>query len=513
MKSYHAKDGKNLVEALEGMEIEGAHYALLRLRADAPKEFAHSLLAHLPGDAMVVSDVASETGERTVLCKMQGSPEALRELLERQGEPLVEDHEKSKSFNPWFWRGATSILGQSLQIVSSLTTFKPENIGADGHAAVKADGAIFGFAALNLMANACNMSFGSQHKRDEHQLRYLKEEFNRQWQPYAIEGKNLPTVEGKANLRREQEDLTFGQQVHGFLKEQSVTFGELWLRILGTTSLIAPITKWPEAFEYVMQGNVAKAAGAAINPDKSTLAVGVTMMVGKVSGLLAKEEDPYNPKPKSAVDQFREKIAFKLSSVIEGGAATYMMWDRYQNKRSVLGHDGDMNEPGFQAGPNETAQQVRARPESYMNQLRPDWAGTAGNLAFVDGYIMRYFAKVGSLDVDMKELTAHVSDGLATLPKDMIPDALAATAMGLKLHFHDKKEITAGGIYDAVAADLERQHIIDVGAIRLANARTEGGARSAQPARSSNQHLPEAGEVVETSYHQTVLPKAQHALV
>ena len=407
---------------------------------------------------------------------------------------LEEDKEKGKAFNPWFWRGATSILGQSLQIVSSLTTYKPQNVGPDGHALIKPDGAIFGFAALNLMANACNMKFGSQHKPDVHQLRYLKEEFNRQWQPYAVENRNFPVVEGNALLQREPERQTLGQQVYGFFREQSVTLGEVGLRMLGTISLIAPITKWPAAFEYIIQGNLGKALEIGINPEKSTLAVGATMMVGKVSGLIAKEEDPYNPKPPSASDQFRQKIAFKLSSVIEGGAATYMMWDRAANKRTFLGHEGDMNAPGFNA----------------QKDLRRDWAGAAGNLAFVDGYIMRYFAKVGSLDVDMKELCAHISDGLATLPKEMIPDALAATSMGLKLHFHDKKDITASGIYDAVAEDLQHQHVIDVGALRLANARTEG---EKSVTASAKDRLPAVSDVMETTYHQTVLPKMQHVLV
>jgi hypothetical protein len=512
MTVYTGKREDSAVETAEFVQIDGERYALLHLRAATPATFLPSVLAHVPTPVAVTSELTQESGDKTVLLKLAGSEQSFLDALKQQGDAVIPKQEKDPKFNPWFWRGATSIVGQSLQLASSFTTYNPKNVSADGRPVVNPDGAIFGFAALNLMANACNMTFGSQHKPDAHQLKYLKEAFNQQWQPYAVEGKELPAVDGSALHRREQEKQSLGEKVHGFFRAQSVTFGEVGLRMLGTTSLIAPITAWPKAIEYVMQGNLSKAAATAINPDKATLAVGLTTMVGKISGLVAKEQDPYNPKPKTAIDTFRENIAFKLSSVIEGGAATYMMVDRLHNKRTTIGYDGNMNAEGFAPKPNETLKELRARPDSYMKQMpNPDWAGVAGNFLFIDGYVMRYFAKVGSLDVDMKELCAHVSDGLSTLPKEQIPDALAATALSLKLHFHDKKDITAAGIYEAVADDLRKQHVIDVSEIRLANIRQEGARaalKAAYHAPSAIKDIaPKTDAIIAAAYEQRVQPQ------
>jgi hypothetical protein len=511
MTVYTGKHDGSAVQSAEFMRIEGEQYALLSIKADTQAAFLPKVLHSMAIPAVVASELTQENGDKTVLIKMGGGEQSLLDALAQQGDPLIAKHEKESKFDPWFWRGATSIVGQSLQILSSCTTYNPKNVSADGRPIVNPDAAIFGFGALNLMANACNMTFGSQHKPDEHQLKYLKEAFNQQWQPYAVEGKELPAVDGRALHRREQEKQSVGEKLHGFLQQQSVTFGEVGLRMLGTTSLIAPITQWPKAFEYVMQGNPVQAASAVINKDKATLSVGIATMVGKISGLVAKEQDPYNPKPKSGIESFRENIAFKLSSVIEGGAAAYMMFDRYHNKRSTIGYDGNMNAEGFARGADETMQTVRNRDASYMKQLKPDWAGVAGNFVFIDGYMMRYFAKVGSLDVDMKELCAHVSDGLSNLPKEQIPDALAATALSLKLHFHDKKDITAAGIYEAVADDLRKQHVIDVSEIRLANIRQEGAKAALEAAYNAPSAMkeppPKTDAIIAAAYEQRMQPQ------
>jgi hypothetical protein len=477
MKVYVGKSENCPIQTAEFVEIEGTHYALLHVGANTGVQAVNAALTRMPERSVLVTEMAHESGDITVLCKMPCPPDVMLEALAANGHELQPEPPEKKAFNPWFWRGATSIVGQSLQIVSSLNTYDPKKIGDDGRPTNAPDGALLGFAVMNLAANACNMIFGSQHKPDVHQLKQLKESFNQQWQPYIITASGLPSVDEKAMQRRPTVPRSLGEKLYDFARSQSVTLGEVGLRMAGTTSLIFPITTWSTAIPMAMRGDFAGAYNFAINKDQTTLKAGVATMVGKISGLLATEQDPYNPEPKTALDIFRQDIAFKLSSLIEGGAAAYMMHDRFTNKYTTIGYKGRLDSPDFE--PKGT--------------LRRDWAGTMGNAAFIDGYIMRYFAKVGSLDVDMKELCAHISDGMAQLPKEMIPDALAATALGLKLHFHDKKDITASGIYTAVEQDLANQHQIFVAAIRH-----RGDMK--QP----HDRAPEANHLVEPHYQQRI---------
>jgi hypothetical protein len=382
-------------------------------------------LAAAGADQNIVTRTSID-GHTLLIARADKTPEELLQDLNARGgafTPLVEE----KKFNPWKWRGITSIVGQSLQLTSSIMSKGNKSSGDKI--------AIGGFATSNLIANGFNIVFGSQKKEDPHQLRVLKESFNKKYATYLPEGETFPgVVESRASLRPEADkEQTFGQKAYAVGQKYSVTGGEIGLRFLGSASLSFPVTKWGKGFQALKDG---RPTGSVLNEIKNdnpaTYKVGLLMLLGKITSFFSKEPDPFNPKPPSLLDKFREKITFPLSSIIEGGAAALMMRDRYKN------------------------QKVMFRGKEYR-----DWPGVIGNLVFIGGYVIRLFASYGSLEVNMKELNAHISDGLAKLPREKISEALAQVALDLKHHFGAKApEISK--LYADILMDLKHHHHIDL---------------------------------------------------
>jgi hypothetical protein len=336
--------------------------------------------------------------------------------LAQEGEQLAPPAPVKKPFNPWAWRGYTSILGQSLQIASSM---KGNGTAADRMA-------IFGFAALNLTANFINILFGAQKKTDPHQLRLLKQQANEQLSVYT-DAQNLPspdfivaTDNGKAATDR---------GVNASLQKHSVSFGEIGLRTLGSISLSFPVTRWKSAFTVLREtGSISKAFNTMRNPNPITFGAGLVMILGKLTSMAATEPDPYNPAPPTMLDQFRQKIAFRLSSVIEGGASVWMAYDRFYKQKIKLG-----------------------------GKEMPDYFGAAGNAVFFGGYGIRLAAPYGSRVVNMPELYAHIGQGLSKLSAEDLPDATVRMASQLHQHFN-KAELPVSEIYTALVNELHTKH-------------------------------------------------------
>lgn len=450
------------VKAVEFSQTNGVNYAVFHTMAGKAAQDLASVFDAAHKNVQILSDTPGDNGEHIIACRMDYPLDEMISALNAQSEGLEREKEQKTGPDPMFLRGCTSIIGQASQLVSSATTLPRNtplpttrkeilgNISAD----------IMGFAVLNLMANFCNMKFGSQHKIDHNHTIALKEEFNRHLAQLVDNPDALPDPRSEAISRRPPEKLTFGQKAYNFAQSQSTTIGEVALRMAGTASMIFPANQWREAYAEAAQGNYAQAFAKAINKDPVNRAVGITTMVGKVSSLIAKEENPYSDKEQNAFDVFREKYAFKASSVIEGVAAAGMAVDRVVNRRSIIGADKYYN-------PND---------KNQFDALPRDWAGAFGNGVFVLGYGIRYPAKVGTLDVDLKEVYAHISDGLALLPRDTIPEALAGTVISLKNHFKDKRDLSAADIYAGISNELENHHQIAMPTLQeqLEDARKQG---------------------------------------
>lgn len=399
---------------------DDALLALIRVRTD--QTFAPGLVEE--AGLTPISDVTHE-GSRLIVAHIKHTPEDTIKALGCKADTLaLVPPEVKKGFNPWVWRGITSFVGQSLQLASSFTT-----VGS------KADkNAVFTFASLNLLANVSNIVFGSQKKEDPHQLRLLESSVNDQARAAGATGELPATEDKRTNLHQDVDPKrSLGEKAYDTLQKISVTGGEIGLRTVGSAALAFPMNRWKTGFQTLKHtGSIGETFHAMKNPTASTFRVGLVMLTGKFVSLLSKEPDPYNPAPQSTFDRIREKVTFRASSLIEGGAAAYMMHDRYANQKIQV----------------------------FGKQYR-DHFGGLGNAVFIGGYGIRLTAPYGSRQVKMRELYAHSADALAQVPREKIPDALARTALMLDTHFGEK---SAGidTLYTEIATRLKSYHGIDV---------------------------------------------------
>jgi hypothetical protein len=97
----------------------------------------------------------------------------------------------------------------------------------------------------------------------------------------------------------------------------------------------------------------------------------------------------------------------------------------------------------------------------FGKDLKPmkDWAGTIGGGLFSAGYGIRLFAKFGEKQMNMEELHAHISDSLAKVPPEELPQLMADSAASLTEHFKDKG-LEFGKVYNQIMTDMYRYHHI-----------------------------------------------------
>jgi hypothetical protein len=89
----------------------------------------------------------------------------------------------------------------------------------------------------------------------------------------------------------------------------------------------------------------------------------------------------------------------------------------------------------------------------------PDFIGGLGGIIFAIGYTIRFFAPLGTREVNMDEVNAHATDALSKVPQDKLPQAMADSAAFLADHFKDKG-LKFGTAYTKLADDLYRYHNI-----------------------------------------------------
>ncbi len=183
-------------------------------RLDAAKKLLASSLPHqkLVGESLVAGLPV------LILRRNEAAPDILKQLhaahLDFAKAP------KDKKFDAWKWRGIMSNAGQSLQLVSA--GLKNKN---------GFDHSVLGFAVFNIAANIINMAFGAERKPDTNRLCRLNAEFNEQIAPYVKEGMQLPDPDAVLTSERTQKkSQAIGDSVQGFLKRNSVVFGEIGLR-------------------------------------------------------------------------------------------------------------------------------------------------------------------------------------------------------------------------------------------------------------------------------------------
>ena len=339
-------------------------------------------------------------------------------LMEARGDRLAQEKHK-RQFDPWVARAVLGFGGQSLQLFSS-------TMGRDH----RVDWSTALFSISNLAANTIALVYGAQKSEDKHRLRFLKDKFNDDLGKQA-DGAALPVKE-KSHLELQEKPQDFSRSLHGFLERHSVRVGELALRYLGAVSLIFPTYGWGRGWKHYKQTGSLKGSMAVIkNRDRWAYHTGIVSVVGKTIALTSKEIDPYNPKPHTFLDTIREKVTFPLGGLIEAAAFGGYSYDRFANHR------------------------IYFQGKSYR-----DYLGGIGSAMFVAAYLIRAgWAKFSEKNVDMDALYAHVSDSLAVVPPEKLPQLMADTAASIKAHFKDKP-MEFGTVFTRLMTDAYRYHHI-----------------------------------------------------
>lgn len=413
MQVYQNLQGKKSpIKTVEFPEDSGDKTAFLHLNSFDDLEPVKAWL----GEAGLSITAQALAGDQPVLVVTGADQKGMTEALKARGDDFQLQPKQKKSLkDPWVWRGISSFAGQSLTLYSGLTNKAKDPADKAG---------LVGFASANIVANISNIVFGQQKKKDPHQLRYLKERINEQLADrFTADAPLLSPDENRSSQRQEEDTRSAGRKFYEMAQKYSVSGGEIGLRIFGATSLSFPISQWANFSTALDKRSLTPLA----NTNPVTYKAGLITLLGKFVSLVSKEADPYNPKPPSLLDKFREKGAFRLSSVIEGAAAAWMTADMWK---------------------------------------QGDRVGAAGNLIFVGGYMIRLLAPFGERAVDMKELNAHITDSIAGMPREQLPQTLADIASDLHRHFNKDKKPgkgpTIGQLYADLAADLQKHHGIDL---------------------------------------------------
>lgn len=373
----------------------------------------------------LVSETPAE-GRIILITRGSKTKEELIRSLKDGGDALAQQEIKH-SINWWSFRGNMSNAGQMLQLISALKEPRPSEKNNFKKPKYAADQGMF--AILNLAANFTNIIFGGQKEKDPHRLLYIKENQNKLLAD-NING-TLPDInEEHVSIRREPPPpQTLGQRFYAFMQKNSVRFGEIGLRYLGSVALVFPIKfekqHWKNIGSAYREGGLKSAFSKTINTsDKFNLASGITYLVGKTLALFSKVPDPYNPKPETMVSRIREKYVFRTATAIETVAAG-------------------------------TLAEGNRRKDKPM--------GAIGGTLFMGAFATRFLAPFGNREVNTEEVFAYTSDLLAEVPHEKLPQMVAASAAQLAKDLSGYPNQTFGSIYTRLTSDLYRYHNIAVG--------------------------------------------------
>ena len=424
MTVYKNHRAESDIVSVEFSPVSSGNFSFFTLKSPQSTQKIRDWL----GSAQVNQEVIAETmvdGHPILITHGDRDGKALLQFMNANGEQL-EFERKSRPVNLWAVRGAMSVVGQSLQLSSAVMNKGGLDIGT------------LIFAVSNLAANGVNIMFGAQKTEDINRLRFLKTGFNKELGKHLEGGPGLPDVDEKrAQLRKSDDDhKTLGEKTSDFFRRYSVSVGEIGLRYLGVIGLAFPFKgkNWSKGMKALGRGELETAYKAMRNSDHGKANIdhyiGLAYLGGKTLALFSKTPDPYSDKPHTLLDEVREKYVFKASSIIEGLAAGRLAVDRFTRKKITIG-----------------------------GKTHADFLGGTGGMLFTAAFITRYFADFGKREVNQDELFAHVTDSLAQMPPEKLPQLMADAAATIQSHFKDKP-MDFGEVFTQMMSDLYRYHHI-----------------------------------------------------
>lgn len=428
--SYRATSAYGLLSSVDFSTVGGKNLAFFELRDVEKVEAFKQILSAAPLNQKLVA-TTHVAGKAVLVAQSVAPPSMVLKALGERGESF-EKASKGQGFNAWKLRSVLGFTGQALQLTSSF--LRPPNAQTMGKGVwQRLDSSVFVFAAANLAANTINLVYDQgEQLSDTHQLRYLKQRVNRELSPHLKPGETPLDIDEKRTALRHTDDApqSFSDRAKSFLGKHSVGIGELGLRYLGAFGLVFPAKNWKSI--------PSKGLWSQRDPSGWRVYTGLSSIIGKSVALSAEIPDPYNPKPRTALDHFREKFSFLAGGLIEVTSFSALAYDAFFHTSGKNGGRGVM----------------------LKGKLHPDWLGGVGATLFTLGYIVRSWAKYGERKVNMPELYAHASDTLAETPPEKIPQLLANTSASLAEHFSDKSKLTFASIYTNLVGDLQRHHAL-----------------------------------------------------
>ncbi len=440
------------IKSVEFSPVSDGNFSFFYIDSPISKEGVKKWLT----SAEVGQEVVAETqvGSCPVLVTHGDKPkDELLQLLEKRGEQM-QPYQRKKPFSEQAWQTGASMafVGQLMQLTSSF--LRPDR---------KPDWSLRLFAVPNLLATTWIYFYGAQRSDDQNRLTYLKKHFNEELGTHAPGGQqSLPDIhDNRLDLHGQQkEPETVKQKLDGFLRQYSVRIGEIGLRYFGVIALAFPMNKWGAGLKKGAAGEFKEAYQISRNENSWTHYAGLGSIAGKTIAITSKAEDPYNPKPSGWLSRMREKYTFNTGGALETVAFGALAMDGFRKKKISFTKGGPVHR---------------------------DYISAIGGALFTIRYVIRFWAPFGVRDMNMPELYAHVTDSLAQMPPDKLPQLVADTAADLTTHFKDK-HLKYGEVFTQLLNDLYRYHHIALDNLgtqpeeRIAKVNGNGNGKHAKPA-------------------------------
>ena len=418
MATYTNVRQDSAISSVEFSSSAGMNFSFFYLRDAANKEVLKQWLS----SGEIGLDIVAQTqqnGQHIFVAKGTKAPAEILSLLAIKGNSFT-PYVPKKPFQAWKWRGKFSIVGQLFELISVFVAQK------NGTRTVRDNAAYLTYSTANLAAAFIDIIFGASVIPDIHRMRALKTQVNDVLKPYLPEGAVLPSPDANlTHISGQEKTRTFGQRSHDYIQRHSV-YIETALRYLGAFGLAFPVKHWKPAWKTLRSGTFAEAIKTAANDNPITFASGLFTLGGKTITLFSKAPDPYSPAPATPLDSVRENVTFKLGTAVESVGAIAMAHNGF--KGSKIG--------GV----------VKTNP-----------IAGAGNLMFIASYGARWFAPFGVRKMDVPELEAHISEGLANVPPEKLPQLITDIAISMKQNLQDEP-LEFGQLYAQILDDLSRRH-------------------------------------------------------
>jgi len=419
MAVYKVKNINSTFSSLEFTPVSEGNFAFFTAKSAEEKTQLTQFL-NSPEINQTVLGEAEVGGAHVLITSGSKSETGLMNAVEAKGNSLqLVPNDSGNRNKTWRIISMLAVPGQFLQIASSAMR--------KNH---KTDWGLLLFATSNLIGHAITWNYGAQQSEDTNRLAFVKNKINQTLSPHTNAPESLPAIsDHRKDMRDDFVEKTTGEKLDKFMEKNSIYVGEILCRYMGAFALAFPPDRWKSALR---SGSLSNAYKAGRNTSELSHYAGLASLTGKTTSLFAKTEDPYNAKPNTLFDDFREKVAFRAGGWIEAGAFGTLTYDALRN-------------------PN--------RRISFQGKEYPDYVGALGSSLFTARYAMRNWAKFGEKNADMEEVYAHASDCLAKMPKEKLPTLVAETTATITEHFKDK-HLNYGEVYSRLISELYKYHQI-----------------------------------------------------